>query len=79
MNIENSQTIRSSSNRNQITADDVTLRAASERHQNSIKGITNLLKVIDQAKANKDKAQADIQTYTQAFNDAVLAQKNVQN
>lgn len=57
----------------------MTLRAASERHQNSIKGITNLLKLIDQAKANKNKAQADIQTYTQAFNDAAIAQKNVQN
>jgi len=55
------------------------LRAASERHQNAIKGITNLLKIIDQAKANRDKAQGDIQTYTQAYNDAVSAQRNAQN
>lgn len=55
------------------------LRAASERHQNSIKGITNLLRLIDQAKANKDKAQSNIQVYTQAYNDAITAQKNAQN
>jgi hypothetical protein len=34
----------SPANRNPITPDDVALRAASERHQNAIKGITNLLK-----------------------------------
>ena len=66
-------------NRNTITPDDVALRAASERHQNAIKGITNLLSIIDQARANKDKAQNDIQTYTQAYNDAVNAQRNAQN
>lgn len=35
--------------------------------------------IIDQAKANKDKAQNDIQTYTQAYNDAVAAQRKAQN
>jgi uncharacterized coiled-coil DUF342 family protein len=38
-----------------------------------------LLKIIDQARANKDKAQSDIQTYTQAYNDAVTAQRTAQN
>lgn len=66
-------------NRNQITPDDVALRAASDRHQNAIKGITNLIKIIDQARANKDKAQNDIQAYTQAYNDAVAVQRNAQN
>lgn len=37
------------------------------------------MKIIDQAKANKDKAQSDIQTYTQAYNDAVNAQRSAQN
>jgi len=77
--IGNNQTPPTSGNRNPITPDDVALRAASERHQNAIKGITNLLKIIDQAKANKDKAQRDIETYTQAYNDAVTAQRNAQN
>jgi chromosome segregation ATPase len=66
-------------NRNPITPDDVALKAASDRHQNAIKGITNLLKIIDQARANKDKAQNDIQAYTQAYNDAVAGQRNAQN
>ena len=73
------QAPRTDSSRNNITPDDVQLRAASERHQNAIKAITNLLSIIDQAKANKDKAQNDIQTYTQAYNDAVAAQRNAQN
>jgi len=38
-----------------------------------------LLRIIDQAKANRDKAQGDIQTYTQAYNDAVSAQRTAQN
>lgn len=38
-----------------------------------------MLKIIDQARANKDKAQSDIQTYTQAYNDAVTAQRTAQN
>lgn len=77
--IATQQTTPTQSNRNTITADDVTLRAASERHQNAIKGITNLLAIIDQANANKNKAQSDIQTYTQAYNDAVTAQRTAQN
>ena len=79
LGIASDQAPVSPANRNPITPDDVALRAASERHQNAIKGITNLLKIIDQAKANKDKAQGDIQTYTQAYNDAVTAQRNAQN
>lgn len=79
INIGNDQAPRTPANRNPITPDDVALRAASERHQNAIKGITNLLKIIDQAKANKDKAQNDILTYTQAYNDAVAAQRGAQN
>jgi chromosome segregation ATPase len=55
------------------------LRAASDRQQNAVKGITNLLRIIDQANANKNKAQGDIQTYTQAYNDAVTAQRTAQN
>lgn len=77
--IGSDQAPRTPANRNPVTPDDVALRAASERHQNAIKGITNLLKIIDQAKANKDKAQSDIQTYTQAYNDAVASQRAAQN
>ena len=62
--IGNSQTPPTSGNRNPITPDDVILRAASERHQNAIKGITNLLKIIDQAKSNKNQAELDINTPT---------------
>lgn len=66
-------------NRNPITPDDVALRAASDRHQNASKGITNLIRIIDQARANRDKAQNDIAPYTQAYNDAVAGQRNAQN
>lgn len=38
-----------------------------------------MLKIIDQGKANKDKAQTDIYTYTQAYNDAIYAQRSIQN
>lgn len=78
-NIATNQALPTSSNRNTITPDDVKLRAASERHQNAIKGITNLLSIIDQARANRDKAQNDISAYTQAYNDAVNAQRDAQN
>ncbi len=78
-NIANDQARPTPANRNPITPDDVILRAASDRHQNAIKGITNLLKIIDQARANKDKAQNDIQPYTQAYNDAVAGQRGAQN
>lgn len=77
--ISTGQSQPTDANRNPVTPDDVKLRAASDRHQNAIKGITNLLKIIDQANANKNKAQSDIQTYTQAYNDAVSAQRNSQN
>lgn len=79
LNIASDKSAPTPANRNPITADDVALRAASDRHQNAIKGITNLLKIIDQARANKDKAQSDIQTYTSAYNDAVAAQRAAQN
>jgi len=38
-----------------------------------------LITIIDQARANRDKAQGDIQPYTQAYNDAVAAQRAAQN
>lgn len=37
------------------------------------------MKIIDQARANRDRAQRDIQAFTQAYNDAVTAQRNAQN
>lgn len=55
------------------------MRAASERHQNAVKGITNLLTIVDQARANFAQAQRDIETYTKAQNDASAAQRNAQN
>ena len=47
----------SEQNRNTITAQDVALKAASERHQNIVKGITNLIAIIDQARADRLNAQ----------------------
>lgn len=55
------------------------MKAGSERYQNAVKGITNLLTIIDQARANKLKAQNDLAKYTQAYNDALKAQKDAQN
>ena len=79
INIQNIQTTPTDSNRRSTNLDDVALRAASERQQNAIKGITTLLRIIDQANANRNKAQGDIQTFTQAYNDAVTNQRGAQN
>ena len=77
--ISNQQTQPNDSNRNQITPDDVIVRAASERHQNAIKAITNLLTIIDQANANKNQAQTLISKYTNDYNTAVQNQRQSQN
>jgi chromosome segregation ATPase len=37
------------------------------------------LRIIDQANANRNKAQGDIQTFTQAYNDAFTNQRAAQN
>lgn len=74
-NVLSKQAVRSDLNRNVITADDVVVRTASERHQNAIKGITNLLKIIDQGRANINQAQADIEKYTVDYNAALGARK----
>ena len=66
-------------NRNQINSQDVALKAASERHQNAIKGITNLLTIIDQAKANRHYIRNQMEVYAKAYSDALLAQKRTQN
>ena len=78
INILSLQTQRSDLNRNVITADDVAMRSASERHQNAVKAITNLLRIIDQGRANLNQAQVDIETYTAAYNDALASRKNAQ-
>lgn len=76
--INTQQTTPSTSNRNTITYDDVALRTASERHQNAIKAITNLLTIIDQARANKNQAFLDISKYNAALNDAKAKQRDSQ-
>ena len=65
--------------RNQVTIDDVKLRAASERHQNAVKGITNILKLIDKARGNKRQAELDVEIYTKEYNLAISNQKKAQN
>ena len=35
--------------------------------------------IIDQARANKNKAQSDLSAYTQDYNDAVAKQRAAQN
>lgn len=76
--ILNTQTTPTDSNRNQVTSDNVSLRAASERHQNAIKAITNLLAIIDQARSNKNKAYADIELYTVKYKEAQTRQRATQ-
>ena len=76
--INNFQAVASSANRNQVTSSDVALRAASERHQNAIKAITNLLTIIDQARANQLQAEQNIQYYNQKYIEAQRNQKNSQ-
>lgn len=55
------------------------MRAASERHQNAIKSITNLLKIIDQARANKLQGEEDIEVYIRQYNEALGTQREAQN
>jgi chromosome segregation ATPase len=69
----------SEENRNVITSQDVALKVASERHQNAVKGITNLLKIIDQARANKKYAESQLEVYVKQYNDALAAQRKAQN
>lgn len=54
------------------------MKAASERYQNAVKGITNLLTIIDQTRANKAQAQANLQLYTTQYNDALVRQRAAQ-
>ena len=68
----------SDQNRNTITADDVALRAASERHQNAVKAITNLITIIDQARANALYAKSSVEKYIQEYNAALVAQRKIQ-
>ena len=55
------------------------MRTASERHQNSVKAITNLLKIIDQARANRNYAQNNLEIYAREYNDALAGQRRAQN
>ena len=76
--ISTTQSTTSSSNRNQISAESVALKAASERHQNAIKAITNLLAIIDQARANRLKAQTDVEYYNKKYIEAQGTQRKTQ-
>ena len=67
------------SDRNTVTVDDVALRSASERHQNAVKGITNLLKLIDQRRANKNQAKKDVEFYNKALNEVRSSQRKTQS
>ena len=77
--ISTTTTTTSEENRNTITAQDVALKAASERHQNAVKAITNLLTIIDQARANRNYAKSKLESYVEAYNDALAAQRRAQN
>ncbi len=77
--ISTTTTTTSSENRNTITSQDVALKAASERHQNAVKAITNLLTIIDQARANRNYAKSKLESYVEAYNDALAAQRRAQN
>ena len=76
--VETGDAQTSDQNRNTITADDVALRAASERHQNAVKAITNLITIIDQARANALYAKSSVEKYIQEYNAALVAQRKVQ-
>ena len=69
----------SEKNRNIITAQNVHLKAASERHQNAVKGITNLIAIIDQARADRLNAQNEVEKFIKVYNEALAAQKKIQN
>ena len=77
--IKNGQAVPTAANRNTISPDDVSLKAASERHQNAIKAITNLLSIIDQGRANKNKAQQDINRLSLELQNSRNAQRQAQN
>lgn len=44
-----------------------------------MKGITNLLKIIDQARANRHHAESQLEVYVRAYNEALAAQRRAQN
>ena len=55
------------------------MKAASERHQNSVKAITNLISIIDQARANRNYAQEQVEKYVNEYNAALKVQRKAQN
>lgn len=54
------------------------LRAVSERKQNAVKAITNLVTIIDSSRANLKKAESDIRTYTAIYNKNIQSRKDIQ-
>ena len=68
----------SNKNRNIITAQNVHLKAASERHQNAVKGITNLIAIVDQARADRLNAQNEVEKFIKVYNDALADQRKIQ-
>lgn len=62
-----------------IGYDDVLLRAASQRHQNAIKAITNILSIINQARSNLAQAEREISHFVYHFNLMIKKQRQIQN
>ena len=58
------QTLPSEESRKKVTIGDTKLISASERHQNAVKGIKNLIQLIDKTRANKIAAEKNVQIYT---------------
>lgn len=79
ISIQNAQAQATAKDKNEISAENVALRASSERHQNAIKAITNLLTIIDQARANRNKAYSEITFYSNSYKEAQAVQRKTQD
>jgi len=76
--IASSKATRTSSVRNQITADDVKTKAAFERQLNAAKALANLLSIVKQAVANKNAAQEETNKRQTIYDAAVKSQRDAQ-
>ena len=76
--IRTSQATVTSADFNTITDDDIRKKAVLERSITASKAVANLLSIIEQAKANRNRALTEIEIFKAQYNQAVQNQRNAQ-
>ncbi len=76
--IASNQAARTGAIRNQITADDVRVKASFERQLNAARALANLLSIVKQAIANKNAATEETTKRQAIYDAAVKSQRDAQ-